>query len=97
MVLDIFFHLKFHKFKKKIITYLIFIDFSILKFGFTLFLESDDNKGNEYVNEEEWEHDEINNVEYGHFDAKISDWTSLFVCCCHGILKYSEKNTLIYL
>lgn len=50
-------------------SYLIFIDFSILKFSFTLFLEGDDNQSNEDVDEKEGENDEVDDVENGHLDT----------------------------
>jgi hypothetical protein len=62
---------------------LIFVDFAVLQFSLALLLEGDDNQGNEDVDEEEREHYEVNHVEYGHFDAKVLNWTLVFVRRCH--------------
>jgi hypothetical protein len=62
---------------------LIFVDFAVLQFRLALLLEGDDNQGNEDVDEEEREHYEVNHVEYGHFDAKVLNWTLVFVRRCH--------------
>lgn len=69
--------------------YLILIDFAILKFGFTLLLKCDDNQGHEYVDEEERKNDEVNDVENGHFNAKILYWTLILVGGRHRMLKHS--------
>lgn len=79
-------------------SYLIFVDFAVLQFGFALLLERDDNQGNENVHEEERKHDKVNDVENGHFDAKVLYWSLVIVGGGHRVLKDSvaeireEKN-----
>lgn len=63
--------------------YLILVDLSVLQFGLALLLERDDDQGHENVYKEKWEHDEVYDVENGHFDAKVLYWTLVFVCCGH--------------
>ena len=66
---------------------LIFVDLTILQFGLALLLKGDDDEGDENVDKEEWEHDEIHDVEYEHLNAEERDWTLVLVCHCHGVLK----------
>lgn len=71
------------KHKKTLNTNLILVNFAVLKLRFALLLKRDDNQGHENVNEEEWKYYEINDVEYGHFDTKVLDWTPVFICGGH--------------
>lgn len=64
-------------------THLILIYFAILQFSFALLLKCNDNQGHENVNEEEWKYYEINDVKYGHFNAKVLNWTPILVGCSH--------------
>jgi hypothetical protein len=64
-------------------TYLILIYFTVLQFRFALLLKCDNNQGHENVNEEEWKYYEINDVEYGHFNAKVLNWTPILVGSGH--------------
>ena len=75
------------------IVYLIFVDFSVLEFRLALFLESDDNQGDEDVDEEKGEDDEENDVENGHFDAEQRDRAFVFVRRRHGMLQHAEVKT----
>lgn len=50
-------------------TYLIFVEVTFGKFFLALLLERDYNQGDEDVDKEEWENDEIDNVEESHFHA----------------------------
>lgn len=68
------------------ISYLVFINFSTLQFGFALFLKRDDDQGHENVNEEEWKHYEVHYVENGHFYSKILDGSLVAIRSCHGVL-----------
>jgi len=67
--------------------YLIFIDFTVLQFSFSLLLKRDDNQGHEDVDEEEWKDDEIDDVENGHFDTKVLDKALVLVCGRHRVLQ----------
>lgn len=42
-----------------------------MQFGFTLFLKRDNDQRNEYVDEEEWKHDEVNDVEQRPLDVVV--------------------------
>ena len=55
---------------KIFVFYLIFINFCLLKFCLSLFLEGDDDQGNENVDEEERKHNEVNNVKNRHLDPE---------------------------
>lgn len=66
--------------------YLIFVDFTILQFGFALLLKCNDNQGHENVNEEEWKYYEINDIEDGHLDTKVLYWTPIFIGGSHRVL-----------
>lgn len=67
--------------------YLILIDFTVLQFSFSLLLERDDNQGHEDVDEEEWKDDEVDDVENGHFDAKVLDGALVLVRGRHRVLQ----------
>jgi hypothetical protein len=71
---------------------LIFVDLAVLQFRLALLLEGDDNQGNEDVDEEEREHYEVHHVEDGHFDAKVLNWTLVFVRRRHRVLQHSGKE-----
>jgi hypothetical protein len=58
--------------------YLIFVEFLIGKFVLPLFLECYDDQGNEDVDEEKREHDEIYDVEDGHLHSVPGLWTMIF-------------------
>lgn len=64
-------------------TNLILIDLAVLQFRLALFLKCNDNQGHENVNEEEWKYYEINDVEYGHLNTKVLNWTPVLICCGH--------------
>lgn len=53
--------------------YLIFVKFIIFLFFFVLFLECEDNKSDENVDEEEWENYDEENVEESDLDVVIDD------------------------
>jgi hypothetical protein len=74
--------------------YLIFVNFSILKFSLTLFLEGDNNKSYEDVDEKKRENDEVDDIENRHFDPIMKDGAVIFLCSSHGILQNSvdKKN-----
>lgn len=57
-----------------------------------MLLKCNDNQGHENVNEEEWKHYEINDVKYGHFNAKVLNWTPILVSGGHRMLKNSKKR-----
>jgi hypothetical protein len=75
--------------KISLLSHLVLVDLTILQFGLALLLKCNDNQGHENVNEEEWKHYEINDVEDGHLDAKVLNWTPVLICCSHRVLKYS--------
>ena len=66
---------------------LVLIDLAILQFSLALLLKGDDDQSDEDVDEEEWEDDKVDDVEYEHLDAEEGDWTLVLVGHCHGILK----------
>lgn len=68
------------------IIHLILINFTVLQLGFTLLLEGNNDQGDEDIHEEEWKHDEVDHIEYGHFQTKIIYRPPTFVCCRHGML-----------
>ena len=76
---------------RALLSHLILVNFTILQFSLALLLKCNDNQGHENVNEEEWKHYEINDVEYGHLDTKVLNWTPVLICCGHWVLKYSGK------
>ena len=51
-------------------SYLIFIDFRLFKFGLALLLESDNDQGDENVDKEKGKDDEVDDVKDGHFHTK---------------------------
>lgn len=65
---------------------LILIDFAVLQLSFSLLLKRDDNQGHEDVDKEEWKDDEVNYVENGHLDAKVSDGALVFMRGRHRVL-----------
>ena len=68
-VLLLFSTLISYKFSKKM-SYLIFIDFRLFKFGLALLLESDNDQGDENVDKEKGKDDEVDDVKDGHFHTK---------------------------
>lgn len=66
---------------------LIFVDFTVLQLRLALFLKGDDDQSDEYVYEEEWKHDKVYDVEYGHFYSKIVYRTPVLVGRVHRVLK----------
>ena len=72
--------------------YLILVDFSVLKFGFALFLEGDDNQSDEDVDEKEWENDKVDDVEDGHLDAVVKNGSVVFLRCRHRILQHPKRT-----
>jgi hypothetical protein len=64
-------------------SYLILIDLSVLKLSFSLLLERDDDQGHENINKEKRKHYKVNYVKDRHFYTEVSDWTHIFICCCH--------------
>lgn len=72
--------------------YLIFVNFSILKFCFTLFLEGNNNEGYEDVDEKERENDEVDDVKNGHLNPVMKDGTVILLRCGHGILQHSLES-----
>ena len=63
-------------------TYLIFINFCFLQFGFSLLLKSDDDQGHENVDEEERENNKVNDIEDGHLNS--IDWNRPLVFIGNG-------------
>ena len=59
----------------------------VLKFGFSEFVEGDDDQGDEDVDEEEGEDDEEDDVEDGHLDAEPRLRTFLLVRRGHRVLQ----------
>lgn len=68
-------------------SHLVFIDLAVLKLRLALLLESDDDEGDEDVHEEEREHDEVDNIKYGHFYAVVQDGAVVFLRGRHRILQ----------
>ena len=73
---------------------LIFIDFSVLQFSLALVLEGDNDQSHEDVDEEEWKHDEVDDVEDGHLDTVEWDRSLVFVGHCHRLLE-DHRPTLM--
>ena len=63
--------------------YLIFVNFSILQFSFTLFLKRNDNEGHENIDKEKGENNEKDNVENRHFYSEQRNGSLIFVGGCH--------------
>ena len=57
-----------------------------------MLLEGDDDEGNKDVDEEEWEDDEVDDVEDGHLNAIERDWSLVFVCDCHRLLEHDRPT-----
>ena len=74
--------------------HLVLVNLSLLKLCFALFLEGDDDEGNEDVDKEEGEDDEVDDVEDGHLDAVERDWSLVFVGHCHRLLE-DHRPTLM--
>lgn len=72
--------------------YLVFVKLSILQLSLSLLLEGDDDQSNEDVNEEERENNEVDDVEYGHFDCDLWLWPMVLKGGSHGILEHSVKR-----
>ena len=51
-------------------SYLILVNFGLLQFGLALLLESDNDQGDENVDEEKGKDDEVDDIEDGHFHAE---------------------------
>ena len=71
---------------------LIFIDFSVLQFSLALVLEGDNDQSHEDVDEEEWKHDEVDDVEDGHFNAVVQNRTVIFLSGRHRVLQDSAHR-----
>lgn len=67
--------------------YLIFINLAVLQLRLALLLECDDNQGNEDVHEEEWKHYEVDDIEDGHLDAEVLNWSLILVSSRHRVLE----------
>jgi len=62
-----------------------------------LLLERDDER-NEDVDEEERKHDEIDDVEDGHLNAKARLWSAILVRSVYRMLQYAvHKNRVGYI
>lgn len=59
----------------------------VFQFIFALFLECDDDQGDEYINEEERKDNEIDDVKDRHFHTRTRFWTFIFFCGVHGMLQ----------
>ena len=70
--------------------HLVLVNLSLLKLSFALFLEGDDDEGDEDVDKEEGEDDEVDDVEDGHLDAIERDRGLVFVRDRHGLLEYDR-------
>lgn len=57
--------------------YLIFVQFTVLVFLFSLFLECNNDKTNKYVHHEESNNDDINDEENGDLHSVIVDWANV--------------------
>lgn len=64
---------------------LVFIQFLVNEFIFSLLLEGDDNEGDEDVNEEEREDDEVDDVKNGHVHAMSRLGAFIHLCCLDGM------------
>ena len=60
-------------------SYLILVNFGLLQFCLTLLLESDNDQGNENVDEEEREDNEENNVEDSLLSPVPRYWTHVLI------------------
>lgn len=78
---------------------LIFINFAILQLRLSLLLKCNDDQGHKYVDKEKWKHYEVNDVENGHFNAKMLYGSLIFICGIHWMLKHpvDEKWCLDWL
>lgn len=70
---------------------LIFVNV-ICQFCLSQFIESDNDKSHEDVDEEEWKDHEIHDVEDGHFGAEAWNRTFVFVRRRHGVFQNAEKK-----
>ena len=70
-------------------SYLILVEVLVDEFVLALLLESDDDQGYEDVDEEEGEHDEVDDVEYGHLHAVVRGGTLVFKRRVHGMLEHT--------
>ena len=64
---------------------LIFIQFLVNEFIFSLLLESDDDEGDEDVDEEEWKDDEVDDVKNGHVHAMAWLGAHVHLRCFDGV------------
>lgn len=64
---------------------LILIHFLILKFVFSLFLESDDDEGDEDVDEEEGKDNKVDDVKYRHLHSVAWLWSFVSVRGVNGV------------
>ena len=72
--------------------YLIFVNFSLFQFGFTLFLKGDDNQSDENVDKEKGKDDEVNDVKNGHFHSEEWYGPLIFKCSRHTLLQNTAKK-----
>jgi len=75
--------------------HLVFVNLSILEFGFALLLEGDNDQSHEDIDEEKGKHDEVNDVEDGHFDSIMEDGTVVLLRRGHRILQNPEQTRIV--
>lgn len=78
-------------------TYLIFIQVLVDQLVLPLFLEGDDDQGNEDVDEEERKDDEVNHVEYRHFHAVVGRRAPILVGGIHGMFEHSAGRKHLFI
>jgi len=87
-----------HRFFKLIVTSpisdLILIKFLINQLILSLFLEGDDDQGNEDVDEEEWKDDEVDYVEDGHLHPVAWQRSLVLRCRFNRVLQDPDHEQI---
>lgn len=83
--------------KCKIISHLVFLQTALLHHFIALLLKGNDDEGHEYVDEEEWEHHKINDIEDGHLHPVPLTGTPVLLSHIHRVLQNSTMpNKCVY-
>ena len=77
------------------ITDLVLVNLSVSQLLLALFLECDDDQGDEDVDEEEGEHDEEDYVEDGHLHSEPGDRTLVFKRRIHRIVQNAKTQLFV--
>jgi len=76
------------------VAYLVFVEFVVDEFVGALLLERDDDERHEDVDEEEWKHDEVDDVEDGHLHAIVGLRTLVLVRRIHRVDQHAAADRM---